>query len=113
MEQIDDLNSAREVLSSNVPDPFGSIADHDLLFRAAPTTFPSFQIDTLAKFLRRFNGAHVRGRIGIADRIALLIASRLRERTPQLGFSRVGRLPFRFAGPALRFLFHYRHSGGI
>ena len=53
--EIDDLNRAGEVLIGNIPDPFGSIADDDLLFGAAPTALPGFQIEALAKLLRRFN----------------------------------------------------------
>jgi hypothetical protein len=43
MKQIDDLNGAGEMFVGNVPDPFRSIADHDLLFHAAPAAFPSLQ----------------------------------------------------------------------
>jgi hypothetical protein len=35
--KIDDLNRAGEVLIGNIPDPFRSIADDDLLFGAVPT----------------------------------------------------------------------------
>src|ERR1017187_2093835 len=80
MKEIYDLNRAREVLSGNVPDPFGSIAHHDLLFRTAPTALPSSQIDALPKLFRRFNRADVGGRIEVADGVAFLVPSRLFQR---------------------------------
>ena len=41
--KIDDLNRAWEVLIGNMPDPFRSIADDDLLFGAAPTALAGIQ----------------------------------------------------------------------
>src|SRR5450759_1124091 len=113
VKEIDDLNRAEEVLRGDIPDPFGSIADHDLLFGAAPTALPSLQIEALSKLFRRFNRGNVGGRIGVADGIAFLVPSRLREHASQLGFPRVGRLPLRLARPSHSLLFHYGHSGPI
>jgi hypothetical protein len=38
--EIDNPNGVRKVFGDKIPDPFGSVADDDLLFCAAPTTFP-------------------------------------------------------------------------
>ena len=100
-------------MRSDVPDPFGSIAYHDLLFGAAPTALPCLQIEALSKLFRRFNRADVASRIGIADGVALLIPFGLREHASQLGLPRVGRSPFRLARPTHGFLFHYGHAGSI
>src|SRR5436309_15274601 len=111
VKQIDDLSRAREVLIGQIPDPFGSIAHHDLLFRPAPAALPRFQVDTLAKLLRRLDRADVGGRVGIADGVALLIPSRLGEDASQLGLARMRGLPLCLALPTHGFLFYHGHSG--
>jgi hypothetical protein len=63
VKQIDDLNRAGEVLRGDIPDPFGSIADHDLLFGAASTALLSFQIDAFAKLFGGLNRADIGGRV--------------------------------------------------
>jgi hypothetical protein len=49
-----DLGRAWEALIGQIPNPFGSFAHHDLLFRPAPAALPSFQVDSLAKFFGGF-----------------------------------------------------------
>ena len=66
--EIDDLNRAGKMLVGQIPDPFGSVAHDDFLFRAAPAAVPGFQIDALAKLLGGLDGAGVGGRIRIANR---------------------------------------------
>src|SRR5438067_2011493 len=94
VKQIDDLDGAREMLVGNVPNPLRSIAHENLLFGAGPTAPPRFQVDALAKLFGRFNRADIGGRVRVADGIAFLVPSRLREGTAQLGLPRVGWLPF-------------------
>src|ERR1022692_3795367 len=108
--KVDDLNRAGEVLLGNIPDPFRSIAYDDLLFGAVPTALAGFQIEAQTKLLRRFNRTNVGSRAGIAEGKAFLIPCRLRKHASQLSLPRVGRLPFRLACSAQRFLFHYGHS---
>src|SRR5664280_2688240 len=72
--KIDDLNRAWEVLIGNMPDPFRSIADDDLLFGAAPTALAGFQIEAQTKLLRRFNRTTVGSRAGVAEGIAFLLS---------------------------------------
>jgi len=48
MKQIDNLHGTGKVLIGIVPDPFGSISDHDLLLCAIPSAVPGFQIAILA-----------------------------------------------------------------
>jgi hypothetical protein len=59
VKEIDNLNRAREVLIGNIPDPFRSIADDDLLFGAAPTSLAGFQIEAQAKLVCRFNRSNI------------------------------------------------------
>jgi len=59
MKQIDDLNSAGEVLIGIVPDPLGPISDHDLLLGAIPTAIPGFQINSTAKPAGAFDSAGI------------------------------------------------------
>src|SRR5580658_6894408 len=106
VKQIDDLNCAGEVLIGKVPNPFGSIADHDRLFGAAQTASPDLRIEALAKLFGCFNRADISGRIGIADSKALFIPSRLREHASQLGLPRVGWLRFGLSRPARSLLFY-------
>ena len=76
VKEIDNLNGAGEVQIGKVPDPFGPIADYDFVFSPAPTAPPGFRIKPLAKLFGGFNRADVGSRIGIADRVALLVPSR-------------------------------------
>src|ERR1019366_3800537 len=47
--QIDDLDRARKMLVGEIPDPFGAVANDNLLFRTAPAPVPGFQINAFAK----------------------------------------------------------------
>ena len=49
----------------------------------------------------------------IADGVALLVPSGLREHTAQFGFARVGGLPVNLALPAHGFLFHHGYAGSV
>jgi hypothetical protein len=53
--KVDNLNRAWEVLIESIPDPFGPVAHRDLLYGAAPTALPGFQIEAFAKVFRRLN----------------------------------------------------------
>ena len=59
--EIDDLNRARKIWLGQVPNPFGTITDDDLLLRAAPTALPGFQLDALAKLFGGLADAGVGG----------------------------------------------------
>jgi hypothetical protein len=111
--KVDNLNRAGEVLIGDIPDPFRSIADDDLLFGATPTSLAGFPIDAQAKLLCRFNRSHISRRTGIAEGEAFLVPGRLRKHASQLGLPRVGRLPFDLALAADGFLLHHRHSGPV
>src|SRR5579862_934583 len=110
MVQINDLDRAGEVGFGKIPDPFGSIADDDLLFSAAPAPVTSFQVDALAKFFGGLDSARVGGGIRIADRIAFFVPAILGKYTSQFDFARVGRLTFRFADATQGFFLHHGHS---
>jgi len=43
--EIDNLHRARKVYIRQIPNPFGSVAHEDLLFRAAPAAVPDSSID--------------------------------------------------------------------
>ncbi len=56
--EIDDLQGAGKVLIGQVPDPFGAVADDDLLLpRGSSRGFPGFQIDAFAKVFGGLNGS--------------------------------------------------------
>ena len=61
MEQIDDLNRAGKVPVRIVPDPFGTVADHNLLYGAAPAAVPGFQIDPVTELAGGFDRACIGG----------------------------------------------------
>ena len=113
MVEVDNLNRVREVFGDQSPDPYGSIADYHLLFRAAPTTFYRFQIDALAKLFSGFDGSGVAGGIRIQDRLALLIPGGLREHTPQLDLPCMSWLALGLAWPTHRLFLHYGNSGPV
>src|SRR5260370_17169472 len=77
--KINNLNRAGKVLISNIPYPFGSIADDNLLFGAAPTSLAGFQIEAQAKLLRRFNRGNVGSRTGVSEAEPFLIPGLLRN----------------------------------
>src|SRR5580658_4082457 len=106
VKEIDDLNRAREVLIGKVPDPFGSIADHDRLFGAAQTAPPDLRVELPAKLFGCFNRADVSGRSGIANSVALFVPGGLGEHASQLGLPRVGRVRLSLARPARGLLFY-------
>src|SRR5882672_1892014 len=81
--EIDNLNRARKIQVDKIPNPFGTIAHHDLLECTTPTTSPSFRIDSPAKLFRTLNSSDVGGGIGIADCITFLIPLRLNEDASQ------------------------------
>jgi len=90
------------------------------LLHPSPPSFPPgcsragrLPDDPLAELFGRFDRADVSGGIGIANRVALLVPSRLRKDTSQLGFACVLRLPFGLAQSAHGLLFHYRHAGPL
>src|SRR5512138_1901667 len=51
MEQIDDLNGSGKMLSGEVPDPSGAVANNDLLVGAAPAAFPRLDVESPAELL--------------------------------------------------------------
>ena len=71
MVKIDNLHRTGKVLFGKIPDPFGPVTHDDLLFRAAPASLPSFQVESLAKLFGGLDCAGVSGRIRIANRAAL------------------------------------------
>src|SRR5258708_11992339 len=90
--EIDNLRDARKVQVDKIPNPFGAVANHDLLECAAPATSPSFRIDSPAKLFRTLDGSGIRGGIGIADWIAFLIPLRLGDHASHLDFPLMDRL---------------------
>src|SRR6266481_2964085 len=111
--EIDNLNRARKVQVDKIPNPFGAVANHNLLECAAPATSPSFRIDSPAKLFRTLDGSGVGGGIGIADWIALLIPPRLAEDASQFDFPSMGRLARALALPTDRLFLHHRDTRPI
>src|SRR5258708_12912838 len=97
--EIDNLNGVGKMQGHQMPNPFGAVADHDLLACAAPAASAGFRIDAPAKLFRTLDGSGIRGGIGIADWLAFLIPRRLGEHASQLGFPSTARLTFVLALP--------------
>ena len=64
--KIDDLNRAREMLVGEVPDPDRTVAEQDLVARAAPAAPPSLAVKPQAKRLGPLAGGGVGGGILVA-----------------------------------------------
>src|SRR3974377_1304876 len=111
--EIHDLGGVQEVFRNQIPDPLRTIADHDLLSGATPATLPSFPIDPFAELHGGFDGPSVRGRVRVADRIALLVPGGLCKHTSQLDLPRMRGLPFDLALSTHRLFLHDRNSGPI
>src|ERR1700693_4951904 len=111
--EIDNLNGVGEMQGHKIPNPFGAVTDHDLLECAAPAASVGFRIDSPAKLFRTLDGSGIRGGIGIADWIAVLIPRRLCEDASKFDFPSMGRLTFRLALPTDRLFLHHRNSRPI
>ena len=72
MIQIDDLNRAGKLQIGQIPDPFGSVAEGNLLCRAAPAAIPGFQINAFAKLVGGLDGTGIGSGIRVAYRITFL-----------------------------------------
>src|SRR3954451_18052169 len=101
------------MLRGEVPDPPGAVANNDLFLGTAPATFPGFDVETLTELLGVLDSAGIRGRVGIADRITLLIPRRLREHAAELGFARMCRQAVELALAALGLFLHHRDAGAV
>lgn len=66
-----------------------------------------------AKLFGGFNRSDEGSRIGIADRVAVLIPGGLREHASHLGLARVSGLSFGLACPSYSFLFHYGQARSV
>jgi hypothetical protein len=75
----DDLDRSGKIWLRKIPNPLGSITHDDFLFRPAPAAIPGFQVDALAKFFSRLDGAGVSCGTRVADRVAFLVPGGLRE----------------------------------
>ena len=110
MKQIDDLDSAGQVLLCNVPDPFGSVRDHDFLFGARPTASPGFQINSVAELAGGLDRSCLGGGIGIANGIPFVIPRRLSKDAAEPHLAGVRRLPVQFAGSPRSFFFDHENT---
>src|SRR5205085_6216208 len=107
VKKVHNRNGAGEILIGEVPDPFGPVADYDLLFGAAPTAFPGFQVNSFSKLLGSFDSAGVGGGIGIADGITFFVPFGLSERTSQLDLPGVSWFSGCLSLPAQGLLLHH------
>src|SRR5207247_4613845 len=105
--EIDNLRGARKVQADKIPNPFGAVANHDLLECTTQATSPSFGIDSPAKLFRTLDGSGIRGGIGIADWIAFLISLRMGEGASRFYFQIMGGLAGALAMRETRVFFHF------
>ena len=96
-----------------IPDPFGAVADDDLLLGAAPAAFPGLDVEPLAELLGVLDGAGVGGGIGVANGIAFFVPRGLREHAAELGFARVRRQAVEFAFATRGLFLHHGHAGAV
>ena len=109
--EIDDLDGAREVPIGEVPDPDSAIANDDFGRGPLPASAPSLGIYAVAELVGDFDGAHISGRIRIANGPAILIHGSLRKHAAEFAFAGAGSLSFDSASPALGFRRPRRGSG--
>src|ERR1700674_5983500 len=57
--EIDNLNGVGKMQGHKIPNPFGAVADHDLLECAAPAASPGFPIDSTTKLFRTLDGSGI------------------------------------------------------
>src|SRR5438128_5152516 len=113
MIKVHDLNRGGKMLTGNVPDPLGSIANDDFSEGQARASIPGFQIDPVAKLGGGFDGAGIGGGARIADGVASLILCCLRENTAEFGFASVSGLAGSLALAAFGLAFHSGQSRSV
>jgi hypothetical protein len=101
------------VFLGKVPNPFGSVANDDLLLGTAPAAFPGFDVESLAELLSVLDGADIGCRIWVANGIAFFVPLGLREYAAKLGLARVRRQTIELAFAARGLLLHYGHAGAV
>src|ERR1035441_217899 len=104
-------DGAREVPIGEVPDPDSAIANDDFGRGPLPASAPSLGIYAVAELVGDFDGAHISGRIRIANGLAILIHGSLRKHAAEFAFAGAGSLSFDSASPALGFRRPRRGSG--
>jgi len=77
--EIDNLNSAGEVLIGEVPDPDGTVANDDFDGGPLRASAESFGVDAVAELLGGLDGACIGGRIRITDGPAIFVDPGLGE----------------------------------
>src|SRR5712671_2686068 len=110
MVEIDNLNSAGEMLLGEVPNPGSAIAENDFRFRSVPASIAGFPINAAPKWLRRFDRCGVGGGALVSYGPAVVIRSSLCEDASQLDLAGVRRLSGSLALTALGFSFHNRNA---
>ena len=113
MIEIDDLDSAGEVLIGEVPDPDGTVGNDDFGGSPLPASAESFRVDAVTELLGGLNGACIGGRIRIADGPAVFVNRGLGEYGPELALAGAGPLSLDSASPALGFRGHDRDLDAI
>jgi hypothetical protein len=59
VEKIDDFDGPGKMQSGGVPDPFGAVADDDLLLRPVPATLEGLGIDAAAELIGILNRSRI------------------------------------------------------
>jgi hypothetical protein len=113
MVEIDDLRGVGKVFGDQTPNPLGTIADHHLLFRVTPASFPCFSIHAFAELYCGFDSPGIGGGISITNGEAIRIPSGLREHTSQLDLAGMRGLADDLALSTQRLFLHHGDSGPI
>src|SRR5215471_12097420 len=97
--EVDNFDRTGKVQVGQIPDPFRPVAHHYPHRGPAPTPCPGFQEKPFTEFFGGLDSTGIRGRIRIAEGIALLVPMGLGEHTTQLRFAGMSRLALGLAWP--------------
>ena len=107
--EVHDLEGPGKLLVGQIPDPVGAVANEYFLLGAAPAAFDGLPVDARAKLCYPLDGPGIGGRVGVADRLSLVVPPGLGEDAAQFGFASMRRLTLNLAlSPSSLFLHHRR-----
>src|SRR6185369_9374495 len=105
---IDDLNSASEMLIGDIPDPLGAVAQRHFLFGSIPTSLEGFGVEPTAEPFGSFDRPGIGGGSWISNRAPLRVGCSLCEDTTQFDFASACGLPRSSASAPFQLGVHHR-----
>ena len=111
--EVDDLGRFGEALVGEVPDPAGAVADDDELPDVVAAAAAGFGLEEVGEVLDRLEGGQVAGRVGVADRMPVVVGAGLGEQGGEFGFAGAGAPVGAFAGAAGGFAAAHGDAGAV